>query len=99
MFMVRSTLNSKPGRVRELVDKFKAMNAILKDLGLDPFRLYTDVCGEAFWTMVAEREFESLGAIEETEKKVMADSRVQAAMEGYHDLVVSGKREIFKVEA
>ena len=99
MFMVRSTLNAKPGRVRELVDKFKALNAVLKDLGLHEFRLYTDVSGEAFWTLVAEREFESLGTIEETEKKVMADSRAQAAMEGYHDLVVSGKREIFKVEA
>jgi hypothetical protein len=97
--MVRSTLNCKPGKVRDLVDRFKALNAILKDLGLDEFRLYTDVSGEAFWTMVAEREFDSLGAIEEIEKKVMADSRAQASMDGYHELVVSGKREIFKVEA
>lgn len=99
MYMVRSTLNAKPGKVRELVDKFKNLNAILKDLGLDEFRLYTDVSGEAFWTLVAQREFESLAAIEEIEKKMMSDSRAQAAIEGYHDLVLSGRREIFRVEA
>jgi len=97
--MVRSVLNCKPGKVRELVGKFQALNTVLKDMNLSQFRLYTDVTGEAFWTLVAEREFETLASIEEAEAKLMADSRTQAAMEGYHDLVVSGRRSIYKVEA
>ena len=99
MLVVRSVLNCKPGKVRQLVEKFQAVNDVLNDLGLAKFRLCTDVSGEAFWTLVVEREFATMGSIEETEAKVMADRRVQAAMDGYHDLVVSGRREIYKVEA
>jgi hypothetical protein len=99
MFLVRTVMKCRPGKVGELVGKFKALGGVMKDLGLAPFRLYTDVAGEPFWTMVAEREYETLEEIEALQAQVFADKRVQAAMEGYHDLVVSGHREIYKVEA
>jgi hypothetical protein len=99
MLVVRSVLNCKPGKVRDLVAKFKAVNEVLNELGLGKFRLSTDVAGDAFWTLVVEREFETMASIEETEAKVMADKRVQAAMDGYHDLVVSGRRNVYKLEA
>jgi hypothetical protein len=99
MFMVREVLNCKPGKVGALVKKFKALGAVMEGMDLMPFRIYTDVAGEPFWTLVLEREYESLDEVPELESKVMADARAQSAMDGYHDLVVSGRREIYRVES
>jgi hypothetical protein len=99
MFMVREILRCKPGKVSELKGKFIALGKVMKAMGIAPFRLYTDVAGEQFWTLVAEHEYETLDSIRDMEAQVMGDERAQAAMAGYHDLVVSGRREIYKVEA
>lgn len=98
MFMVREVLNCRPGKVGELLKKFKALGAVMKEMQLEPFRLYTDVAGEPFWTLVLQRDYESLEAMAALESKVMADDRARSAMTGYHDLVVSGRREIYKIE-
>jgi len=98
MFIVRTVMSCKPGKVGELVARFKALNEVLKEMGFPPFRLYTDMAGAQFWTMVAVHDYETLDSIEELQNKVMTDKRAQAAMDGYHDLVVSGSREIYKVE-
>jgi hypothetical protein len=71
----------------------------MRSMHEEPFRLYTDVAGEPFWTLVLEREYESLDGAPALESKVMSDKRAQAAMSGYHDLVKSGRREIYKVES
>jgi hypothetical protein len=47
MFMVRTVMKCRPGKVGELVGKFKVLGGVMKDLGLAPFRLYTDVAGES----------------------------------------------------
>jgi hypothetical protein len=99
MFMSREVLSCKPGKVRALVGKFQALGEVMKELGFEPFRLYTDVSGEPFWTLVLQHEFETLDAMQEMEAKVMSDKRAQTAMDGYHDLIVSGRREIYKVES
>ena len=99
MFMVREVLYCNPGKVGELVKKFKALGEVMKDLGYEPFRIFTDVSGERFWTLVLESEFETIGDAQAMEAKVMADGRAQSAMAGYHDLVNGGRREIYKVEA
>lgn len=98
MFMVREVLNCKPGKVGELARKFKALGAVMKAMQLEPFRLYTDVAGEPFWTLVLEREYGNLDEIVAVESRVMGDERARAAMAGYHDLVLNGRREIYKVE-
>jgi hypothetical protein len=99
MFMVREVLNCHPGKVGELVKKFKALGEVMRAMGLEPFRLYTDVAGDPFWTLVLEREYGSLDEAPALESKVMSDARAQAAMSGYHDLVRSGRREMYKVES
>jgi len=98
MFMVREVLSCKPGKVGELVKKFQALGAVMQEMGLQPFRVYTDVAGTPFWTLVLEREYQSLDELPAVESRVMGDARGRAAMAGYHDLVVSGSREIYKVE-
>ena len=99
MYLVREVLYCKPGKVRSLADKFRALGVVMKGMGFQPFRLYTDVSGERFWTLVLESEAESLEAFRETEASVMGDKKAQEVMAGYHDLIVQGRREIYKVEA
>ena len=98
MFMVREVLNCKPGKVGALAKKFKELGEVMRDLSLEPFRIYTDVAA-TFWTLVLEREYESLDEILEVEARVMSDERAGPVMSGYHELVVEGRREIYRVEA
>lgn len=99
MYLIREVMYCKPGKVRGLVDKFKALGVVMKGMGYQPFRIYTDVSGERFWTLVLESEAESLDASREMEATVLANEEAQEAMAGYHDLVVEGRREIYSVEA
>jgi hypothetical protein len=99
MYMVREVLNCRPGKVGQLVKKFKEMGGVMKEMGLDPFRIYTDVSGERFWTLVLEREYETLDDLQALESRVLGDERVQTIMAGYHDLVEGGRREIYAVES
>ena len=99
MYMVREVLSCNPGKVGELVKKFKALGEVMKSMELAPFRIYTDIAGEPFWTLVLEREYEQLDDAPALEQKVMSNESAQAAMAGYHDLVRSGRREIYRVEA
>ena len=98
MFMVREVMHCRPGKVRELVKKFQALGEVMKGMGVEPFRIYTDVAAEQFWTLVLESEYETLDDIQAVEAKVLGDEGGKAAMVGYHDLVVEGRREIYKVE-
>ena len=98
MFMVREVLHCRPGPVGSLVEKFKELGEVMAEMGLDPYRVYTDVAGERFWTLVLERDYESLDEVREIESRVMSDERARSVMAGYHDLVEQGRREIYKVE-
>ena len=96
MVMVREVLTCRPGRVGELVEKFQALGEVMEEMGLEPFDIYTDIAGENFWTLVLQREYEDIGEVQGVEAKVMSDERSQKVMAGYHDLVESGRREIYK---
>lgn len=99
MYMIREVLNCRPGKVGELVKKFKALGEVMKEMGYRPFRQFTDVSGERFWTLVLESEAENLEDFRKMESEVLSDTRAQAAMAGYHELVEAGRREIYAVEA
>jgi hypothetical protein len=97
MYLVREVVNCRPGKVGEMIKKFKSLSAVRKRLGIKPYRLFTDVSGEKFWTAFAETEVESLDEFFEMEKRVMADGEAREAMAGYHELVEKGRREIYKI--
>ncbi|MGW8267408.1 MAG: hypothetical protein ACWGSQ_13660 [Longimicrobiales bacterium] len=98
MFMVREVLTCRPGKVGEMVKKFQALGEVMKAKGVAPFRIYTDVAAEQFWTLVLESDYETMDDIHATEARVLGDERAKSAMAGYHDLVIKGRREIYKVE-
>ena len=60
----------------------------------------TDLSAERYWTVVSEWEVKSLGAFEEMMKDPSMQSKeFEAIMKDYHNLVESGRREIYTIEA
>ena len=99
MYVIREVLNCRPGKVRPMVDKFRALSKALEARGGEPLRLLTDVSGERFWTVVAEATVEQVDDFFALEEELMADPDVREEMAGYHDLVDSGRREVYRVES
>ena len=98
MYIIREALNCKPGQVRTLIDRFRTLSAALEKTGRPPLRLLTDVSGEPFWTLIVEATVPTVDDFFSVEQSLMADQSVRNAMAGYHDLVQTGKREIYRVE-
>ena len=98
VYIIREVLNCKPGKVRPLIDRFRTLSAALEKTGQPPLRLLTDVSGEAFWTLIAEASEPTVDDFFSVEESLMANESVRNAMAGYHELVESGRREIYRVE-
>jgi hypothetical protein len=102
MLVIREVMHCKPGKVRPLVDKFKAMSSLMEKGGAGKMRLLTDFSAERYWTVVAEMEVPSLAKFESMmagEGMSEADNKqFEEIMKGYHDLVDIGRREIYKLE-
>jgi hypothetical protein len=93
----------KPGKVRPLVEKYKAMAALGAGIGMPSMRIMTDFCAERYWTVVSEMEVPNLEAFENMmaspEGAPEIRQQMEEVMKGYHDLVDHGKREIYKLES
>ena len=99
MYVIRETMHCKPGRVRPMVERFKAMGGALEKLGMKRPRVLTDLSGAQYWTVVTEFEVDDLASFFDMDDKAMADAGAAAIMAGYHDDVDHGRREIYKVES
>lgn len=99
MFVIREVMHCKPGSVRPLLEKFRGMSAVLEESGRDPLRLLTDVAGPPFWTLIIESEAERLEEFLAVEQELMENEEVRAIMADYHDLVESGRREVYRLES
>ena len=99
MYVIREVLHCKPGKVRQMAEKFRAISHALQEMGHEPMRLLTDVTGEPFWTIVAEANVEKIDDFFAVEQTLTTNESVRRVMADYHDLVESGRREIFRVES
>lgn len=95
MFVIRNVFKCKPGKAKQLTDKFKAAHALMADPGVTPRVLVDEVA--TFWTVVVEVEVEDMGAFDKLMQERGGREDIRAAMEGYMDLVDGGYREIFKI--
>ena len=105
MLLIREVFNCHPGKVKPMVEKFRTMARLSAKAGQGKVRILTDFVAEHYWTIVAEFEVENLEAFE----KMMSGQGPQMSAEdqkemeqvfsGYHDLVVKGRREIWKIES
>jgi hypothetical protein len=99
MYVIREILHCKPGKVRPMLEKFKAISAALEGMGQEPLRLLTDTAGEPFWTLIAEARVERVDDFFAYEQDLMANEAIRKTMADYHDLVESGRREVYRIES
>jgi hypothetical protein len=102
MLLVRDIMYCKPGKVRPLVEKFLAMSKLNEKMGMGKMKIMTDLSAERYWTVVSEMEVPSM---EVFEKMMSGDGfkeadmkQFETIMQGYHELVDKGRREIYKLE-
>ena len=98
MYLIRDIMYCKPGQARPMVEKFTAVAKLMKKMGIGSARVMTDISAERYWTVVSEIEVKGLEEYASTSRKSMSDKRFQKIMKGYHDLIQSGRREIYMIE-
>jgi hypothetical protein len=102
MLLIREIMYCKPGKVKPMVEKFVAMSRLNEKAGLGKMRVMTDFAGEQYWTIIAEIEVPDMAAFEAMMRgegmKPEIGKEMEKLMEGYHDLVIKGRREIYKIE-
>lgn len=102
MLLIREVFQCRPGKVRPLLEKFHAMGRIMEQSGQGRQRLLTDFSGARYWTLIAEFETPSLAEFEKMmQGEGMSETDMkefERIMEGYHDLIDSGRREIYRIE-
>lgn len=98
MYLVRDIMFCKPGKARPMVQKFKALSKLMEPMGFGGMRVLTDMSSERYWMVVSEIEVPNLEKYAEMTQKSMQTKEFQDVMAGYHDIVESGRREIYTVE-
>jgi hypothetical protein len=81
-----------------MVEKFLALAKLMEKMGFGSMRVTTDISAERYWTVVAESEVPSLEKHAEMARQSMQMKEFQEAMQGYHDLIDQGRREIYMIE-
>jgi hypothetical protein len=98
MLLIRDIMYCKPGKVRPMVEKMLAMAKLTERMGMGKMRVLTDVSAERFWTIVTQFEVESLDSFMAMGQDGDDMKEFEQIMKGYHDLVDSGRREIYTIE-
>lgn len=97
MYLVRDIFQCKPGKAKDLVEKFRGtIRSMEQDDHFRAPRLLVDTVA-SYWTVVLEAEVESLAEFEQHMREFGARPEVRAAMDGYMDLVTGGHREIWRI--
>jgi hypothetical protein len=96
MYLIRDTFQCKPGRAKELVNKFKQTFPYMEEQKFKNIKILTDVVSN-YWTVVLEAEVETLAEFE-NRKGFTSKPQVKEIMKDYMALVEGGKREIFNIE-
>lgn len=97
MYLVRDVFQTKPGKAKELVKKFKQASPLMEKEGMKGFKVMTDIVS-TYWTVVLEAEVDDLGKFAKEIRGGTPDPEFIKIMEGYMDLVIGGHREIYLLE-
>ena len=96
MIIVHDTFVCKPGNASKLAKLFKEVMIDNKDM----VNIMSDLTGQ-YNRVIMVSKYESLSAFEESWKKYEQDTdemkKMKEKMKGYHEMYVSGSREIFHV--
>lgn len=98
MYLIREVFQTKPGKAKELVKKFKQSIPHFEKTGDGAnFKVMTDAVSD-YWTVVMEYETEDMGKFFTNLRGTTASPELMEIMKGYMDLVDGGRREIFMLE-
>jgi hypothetical protein len=98
MYLIREIMNTKPGKAKELVAKFKKVMPYMEKDGVQNTRIMTDAVGD-YWTVVVQFEVNDLGEFFKGLRGATTEEQeMQEIMKGYMDLVNGGRREIYLIE-
>ncbi|REJ81020.1 MAG: hypothetical protein DWQ44_05350 [Bacteroidetes bacterium] len=96
MIIVHETFICKPGNASKLAKLFKEVMADAPEF----LNILTDMTG-AFNRVIIQSKFDNLAAYEKRINQYMENTaevkEMKAKMQGYHDLYLSGSREIYQV--
>jgi len=96
MIIVHDIFICKPGNASKMAKLFKE---VMKD-NSELVNIMTDMTGQ-YNKVVMVSQFENLTAYEQSWKKYMENTeemkKMQEAMKGYHDMYLTGSREIYQV--
>ncbi len=96
MIIVHDVFICKPGNASKVAKMFK--EAMVDNT--DVVNILTDMTGE-FNRVIMVSKHDSLAAYEQSFQKYMQDSedvkKMKERMKGYHDMYLTGSREIFQV--
>jgi hypothetical protein len=93
MFVIRETFTARPGMASKLARLFSEVMSSEHSMGT---RVLTDFVGP-FNTVVLETEVDDLEEHGRRMKEYMEKPGIRERMNGYTDMYVSGKREIYQV--
>ena len=96
MILVHDIFVCKPGNASKLAKLFKEVMADNEDL----VNIMSDLTGQ-YNRVIMVTKYESLSAFEESWKKYEQDTdemkKMKEKMKGYHEMYISGSREIYHV--
>lgn len=96
MIQVHDIFICKPGQASKFAKLFKEVMADNEEM----ISIMTDMTGD-FNKVVMVTQYESLSEYEQSFQKYMQNSeemkKMKEKMEGYHDMYLTGSREIYKV--
>ena len=96
MILVHDIFVCKPGNASKMAKLFKEVMANNKEL----VHIMTDMTGQ-FNRVIMVTRYDSLTAYEQSWKKYEEDTaemkKMKEMMKGYHEMYLSGSREIYKV--
>ena len=97
MYLIRDVFRCKPGKSREVVERFARTLPSMEALdGLQNCRVMLDFV-VTYWTVVLQAEVEDLGNFEHHMQEYRARPEVKEALAGYLELVEAGHREIYRL--
>ncbi len=97
MFVIRDVFQCKPGKARELAERFKRLlPAMERDDHFVNARVMVDAVAD-YWTVVLEAECASLADFEKHLTEFGSRPEVKEVLSGYMDLVTGGHRELYRL--
>ena len=97
MLLIRDVFRCKPGKARELAERFKkTIPSMESDDGFRNVRVMVDYVA-TYWTVVLEGEVESIEQFDGHMAQFSARPEVREILSGYMDLVEGGHREIYRI--